>query len=141
MARPSSRARTYPSNCLRGQNGLVFSIPAQITCRSRKPTGCKIRSVLSTQGSGPFTMVVSACRIAPLVRRSPNEDPWMTGLTINTLQLHGLIDRMRAGDRTARDELLRVYYVRLEELARQSLQTFPRLRRRQDTGDILHPAL
>jgi RNA polymerase sigma-70 factor (ECF subfamily) len=65
----------------------------------------------------------------------------MPGLTLNTVQLHGLIDRMRAGDVAARDELLRAYYARLAELARQSLRTFPRLRRQEDTGDVLHPAL
>src|SRR5262245_52572469 len=60
---------------------------------------------------------------------------------IDTVQLQGLVDRMRAGDLAARDELLRGYYARLERLARQMLRAYPRVRRWEETGDVLNPAL
>jgi len=65
----------------------------------------------------------------------------MTGSQIGTTELQDLLQRGRAGDRAARDRLAQSVYQRLEQLARQMLRRFPALRRREDTGDILHGAL
>jgi RNA polymerase sigma-70 factor (ECF subfamily) len=65
----------------------------------------------------------------------------MPGGAIDTVRLWGLIDRMRAGDPAAREGLLRAYYARLETLTRQMLLRYPGVRRWDDTGDVLHPAL
>jgi hypothetical protein len=56
----------------------------------------------------------------------------------STTQLQGLIDRMAAGDESARDELIGRAYQRLRRLAHRMLQGFPRLRRFEDTTDILN---
>jgi RNA polymerase sigma-70 factor (ECF subfamily) len=57
-----------------------------------------------------------------------------------TEQLHGWIDRLRAGDRAAADELLRSVGGRLERLARRMLKGFPNVKRWADTGDVLQSA-
>jgi RNA polymerase sigma-70 factor (ECF subfamily) len=51
------------------------------------------------------------------------------------------MDRMRAGDRIARDELIRAAWRRLEGLARSMLCRFPDVRKWEETGDVLQPAL
>jgi RNA polymerase sigma-70 factor (ECF subfamily) len=58
-----------------------------------------------------------------------------------TAQLHDWLTRIRAGDETARDELLRSVSQRLEVLARRMLHRFPQLRRGEQTDDILQGAL
>jgi RNA polymerase sigma factor (sigma-70 family) len=60
---------------------------------------------------------------------------------VNTIQLNGWVDRMRAGDRRATDELLRTVGGRLERLARKMLQRFPEVHRWSETGDVLQNAL
>lgn len=59
----------------------------------------------------------------------------------NTLHLQGVLARIRAGDRAARDELVRGCLRRLELLARKMLRTFPAVRRFEDTGDVLNQAV
>jgi RNA polymerase sigma-70 factor (ECF subfamily) len=59
----------------------------------------------------------------------------------STTQLQGLIDRMAAGDRSARDELIGRAYTRLLRLAHKMLQSFPRVRSFEETGDVLHDSL
>jgi RNA polymerase sigma-70 factor (ECF subfamily) len=61
--------------------------------------------------------------------------------SITTVVLHRLVDRMRAGDTAARDELVQGFYARLEELTRRMLRRFPGVKRWEDTGDVLHKAL
>jgi RNA polymerase sigma-70 factor (ECF subfamily) len=51
-----------------------------------------------------------------------------------------LLERMRAGDRAAGDELFRHLGGRLERLARQMLRGFPAVRRWEGSGDVLHNA-
>jgi RNA polymerase sigma factor (sigma-70 family) len=51
------------------------------------------------------------------------------------------IDRMNAGDPSARDELLERAGARLERLAHKMLQDFPRVRRWEDTVDVLQNAV
>src|SRR5579871_4978787 len=59
----------------------------------------------------------------------------------STTQLQGLIDRMSAGDVSARNELIGRAYERLRRLAHKMLQNFPRVRSFEDTGDVLHDSL
>ncbi len=61
--------------------------------------------------------------------------------SIRTQQLHGWLARIRAGDLSARDELLRSVCRRLEELTHQMLRRFPNVRRWADTDDVLQNAL
>lgn len=65
----------------------------------------------------------------------------MPDLTFTTMQLHGLVDRWRAGDRDAADELCRQVASRLEHLARKLIGRFPNVRPLADTGDVLQMAL
>jgi RNA polymerase sigma-70 factor (ECF subfamily) len=60
---------------------------------------------------------------------------------VNTLQLNHWVDRLRAGDRAARDELLRAVGDRLERLARKMLRRFPSVQRWAQTDDVLQNAL
>jgi len=59
----------------------------------------------------------------------------------HTAQLQGWLERLRAGDTSARDELLRATGDRLERLARKMLNRFPRVQRWAETGDVLQGAL
>jgi RNA polymerase sigma factor (sigma-70 family) len=61
--------------------------------------------------------------------------------SVHTAQLHHWLDRMRAGDLAARDELLRSVCSRLERLARKMLHGFPGVRRWTQTDDVLQNAL
>jgi RNA polymerase sigma factor (sigma-70 family) len=61
--------------------------------------------------------------------------------TDSTTQLQGLIDRMAAGDESARDELIGRAYARLRKLARKMLKGFPGVRSFEDTDDVLHDSL
>jgi RNA polymerase sigma factor (sigma-70 family) len=51
------------------------------------------------------------------------------------------LERMRAGDQTARDELLRGVSARLEKLARKMLKRYPHVRRWTETGDVMQNAI
>jgi RNA polymerase sigma-70 factor (ECF subfamily) len=55
--------------------------------------------------------------------------------------MQGCLDRLRAGEKGARDELLRAASERLDQLARVMLNDFPRLRRWEQTDDVLQNAL
>jgi RNA polymerase sigma-70 factor (ECF subfamily) len=63
------------------------------------------------------------------------------GYSFRTSQLLRLLDRMRAGDGAAADELFRHLGERLERLARKMLRGFPVVRRWEGTGDVLQNAL
>jgi len=65
----------------------------------------------------------------------------MPDLSLHTTLLHGWLDRMRAGDPTAREELLRATCNRLERLARKMLRGFPTVARWEETDDVLQSAL
>jgi RNA polymerase sigma factor (sigma-70 family) len=58
-----------------------------------------------------------------------------------TAQLLDWLDRMRGGDRAAREELLRNVCGRLEGLARKMLRSFPAVRRWTQTDDVLQNSL
>jgi RNA polymerase sigma-70 factor (ECF subfamily) len=59
---------------------------------------------------------------------------------MQTTELNAWLARWRAGDLTARDELLHAAYPRLEFLARRMLHGFPNLRPMNDTQDVLQNA-
>jgi RNA polymerase sigma factor (sigma-70 family) len=60
----------------------------------------------------------------------------------STTKLQSVIDRMNAGDRGARDELINRSSERLLNLARKMLhQDFPRVRRWEGTGDVRNNAV
>jgi RNA polymerase sigma-70 factor (ECF subfamily) len=56
-------------------------------------------------------------------------------------QLQGWIDRLQAGDAAARDELLGRACERLRRLTRKMLKDYGRLRRWEETDDVLQNAL
>jgi RNA polymerase sigma-70 factor (ECF subfamily) len=65
----------------------------------------------------------------------------MTQASFDTSHLRACLERMRAGDAGARDELLRSVVGRLEGLARKMLRRFPLVQRWNETDDILQNAL
>jgi len=58
-----------------------------------------------------------------------------------TTQLHGWLDRIKAGDLSAREEMLRAFCGQLEALAHRMLRRFPAVARWEQTGDVLQNAL
>jgi RNA polymerase sigma-70 factor (ECF subfamily) len=66
----------------------------------------------------------------------------MASSSVHTVQLHRWLERLRAGDLSARDELLRSVGSRLEHLARKMLrQQFARVKGWVETDDVLQGAL
>jgi RNA polymerase sigma-70 factor (ECF subfamily) len=64
----------------------------------------------------------------------------MSGPSFHTTQLHLWLDRMAAGDLSARDELLTVVCGRLRKLAHKMLRRYPGVQRWADTDDVLQNA-
>ena len=64
-----------------------------------------------------------------------------THSTFDTARMNGYLDRLRAGDRAAANDLLVRVGDRLERLAEQMLQRFPNVKRWVDTGDVLNSAV
>jgi RNA polymerase sigma-70 factor (ECF subfamily) len=64
----------------------------------------------------------------------------MTEPSVQTAQMQEWLDRMRAGDAAARDELFRRVAGRLDRLAHKMLRRFPGVARWEQTGDILQRA-
>ena len=58
----------------------------------------------------------------------------------SSVRILSLVDRFRAGDLKAADELLRAVNTRLEELSRRMLAGFPSVQRHAEWGDILQGA-
>jgi RNA polymerase sigma-70 factor (ECF subfamily) len=65
----------------------------------------------------------------------------MVNSSFQTKQLQECLERSRAGDAAARDELLRHVYDRLRRLARKMLKSYPRVKRWADTDDVLQNSL
>lgn len=57
-----------------------------------------------------------------------------------TVEIEACVERLKAGDQAARDELLRIACGRLERLTRKMLGGFPRVHRWEQTGDVLQNA-
>src|SRR5438034_9462785 len=68
-------------------------------------------------------------------------DPSVSDPVLQPTNLRAWLERIRAGDESARDELLRASCGHLERLARKMLQQYPRVRRWEETGDVLQNAL
>ena len=60
---------------------------------------------------------------------------------LSSIFLHQVYVRMDAGDARVRDDLLVKVQARLERLARKMLRGFPKVRRWEDTSDLLQSAL
>src|SRR5262249_19217713 len=58
-----------------------------------------------------------------------------------TTHLQHCLDRLRAGDEAARQELLNGACDRLSQLTRVMLRDYPRVRRWEETGDVLQNSL
>src|SRR5262249_14721362 len=58
-----------------------------------------------------------------------------------TSQLQGLLDRLAAGDLSAREELISRAYDRLRRLARKMLRKFPHVGDFEESSDVLHNCL
>ena len=67
-------------------------------------------------------------------RKEPK--PMPTGAT-TTAQLQFWIDRLRSGDTTARDQLINACCSRLLQLTRKMLRRYPRVKRWEETDDVL----
>jgi RNA polymerase sigma factor (sigma-70 family) len=65
----------------------------------------------------------------------------MSEPSVHPAQLQDWFRRIKAGDRSARDEMLRAISGRLDYLARKMLRRFPNVRRYADTEDILQSSL
>ena len=65
----------------------------------------------------------------------------MSEPALNTALLQECLDRWRAGDRTAADELLRAVRDRLQKLAGKMTRAFPNVRGLADTDDVLQNSL
>ncbi len=64
----------------------------------------------------------------------------MTDATPSSTQIQLRLDRLRAGDEAARDDLLRIACDRLSRLARKMLRSFPVVRPWEQTDDVLQNA-
>ena len=58
-----------------------------------------------------------------------------------SIYIQDCLSRLRAGDPAARDDLLRGTSERFRQLCRQMLNSFPRLRRWEETGDVFSGAM
>jgi RNA polymerase sigma-70 factor (ECF subfamily) len=65
----------------------------------------------------------------------------MSDSSFHTTQMDGLLQRIRADDKAAWDELLRHVGGRLERLARKMLRSFPGVHRWAQTDDVLQSSL
>jgi len=65
----------------------------------------------------------------------------MAEMTSQSVLIQGWIDRLKAGDQSARDELLRVACERLTRLARKMLHSYPRVKRWEETDDVFQNAM
>jgi RNA polymerase sigma-70 factor (ECF subfamily) len=61
--------------------------------------------------------------------------------TFNTIVLQGCLDRMRAGEREAENELMRAVRKRLEKLAARMIRGFPNVRGIADIDDVLQNSM
>ncbi len=64
----------------------------------------------------------------------------MASASDQSVQVQGWLDRLRAGDESARNELLNCACDRLTRLTRKMLKGYPRLKRWEQTDDVLQNA-
>jgi RNA polymerase sigma factor (sigma-70 family) len=61
--------------------------------------------------------------------------------TFNTIVLQGCLDRMRAGDRDAENELMRAVKNRLQKLSARMIRGFPNVRGVADIDDVMQNSI
>ncbi len=61
--------------------------------------------------------------------------------SLRTLEMHDWLDRLKAGDKSALDSLLKRAGNRLERLSRKLMTRFPRIQRWVDSEDVLQNAM
>jgi RNA polymerase sigma-70 factor (ECF subfamily) len=64
----------------------------------------------------------------------------MANASSQTVQVQGWLDRLKAGDESARKELLNCACERLTRLTRKMLKSYPRLKRWEETDDVMQNA-
>lgn len=64
----------------------------------------------------------------------------MSNLSVKTTELHGWLDRMKAGDERAVNTMLKRVTSRLDRLAHKMLHQFPKVSRWADKDDVLQNA-
>lgn len=86
---------------------------------------------------------MAKCDLRPYVEVNVAIEPGeaMSDAEFNTTILNGWMQRYRAGDLAARDELFQACSHRLERLARKMLRSFPQVRRWEDTLDVMQNAI
>ena len=71
----------------------------------------------------------------------PGSDPALPDASLDSIQLRDLIERTRAGDRAAEDQLVRAILGRFRALARRMLKLYPAVHQWEQTGDVVQDAL
>jgi len=61
--------------------------------------------------------------------------------SVHTTKLRLWVERIRAGDLSVREDMLRALHARLERLARKMLRRFPAVGRWEESGDLLQNAV
>ena len=87
-------------------------------------------------GPSARAMMARHASPAPFVRRWAT----MSDATATTTRIQLRLDRLRAGDASARDELLQIACERLTRLARKMLRGYPGVSRWEQTDDVLQNA-
>jgi RNA polymerase sigma-70 factor (ECF subfamily) len=64
----------------------------------------------------------------------------MSDATPTTTEIQLRLDRLRAGDESARDDLVKFARERLSRLARKMLRSYPSVQRWEQTDDVLQNA-
>jgi RNA polymerase sigma-70 factor (ECF subfamily) len=88
-------------------------------------------------GRGGRTRLVPAPQKSPWFERA---GPVITEESGSTMRIQLRLDRLRAGDESARGELLSMACERLRRLARKMLRGYPSVRRWEQTDDVLQNA-
>jgi RNA polymerase sigma-70 factor (ECF subfamily) len=65
----------------------------------------------------------------------------MPDSSLHAVHLHQLLERARAGERAAREQLFKGVCARLEHLARKMLKSFPTVRRWEQAEDVVQNAM
>src|SRR5262249_38149019 len=122
-----------------GASSLTESFPSRPFSTSCRKCGCGGDS--ADFGADPVPVPWDArcigcgdeAEVSEASRR--NERRWEDDM--DTMKVTDWLARWRAGDQQALEELLRAAYPQLENLARKMLKGFPRVRRLNDTNDVL----
>ncbi len=115
----------------------IFSALPRVLTRAKEGRRQEFgRKSLNFHGSGDYDYVIGPCK-----RLSDKENALMAGAEGTTRLLQGCIDRLRAGDSKAGQELLKHAGSRLISLARKTLRGFPNVKRFEQTDDVVQNAL